>query len=1195
MKRIFLVLSLVCLTLLGWAEPITREQALRQAQQFCSQNGKGGSLEVAETAMSRARRRSLQVPDYYYVFNVGQEQGYVIVSGDDRTAPILGFSNHGSFDVDKVPCNMAAWLQDYADQIKYLQEHPEALGVTRGDVPTHPDISNMITTKWNQTSPYNDLLPTYNGQKCLTGCGATALAQIMNYHGAPANCPAIPGYTTETYKITCENLPATTFNWGNMGSNAEVAKLMKYCAYALQADLGPDGTSAYDNMVVEALKTNFGYGNGVQMAYRGYYQDADWDMLIYNELANSRPIILIGQSPTRGGHFFILHGYSAIGGLGYYSVNWGWGGYEDGQFLLSAMDPKSYGAGNGFNNNQAAIVGISTSDVSPYQVEETVVLTTDEFGLTEGEKEYTIPTGYSQYGPVSLNYKISNHLTRSYNFEFNFKVYKDGEFLEMLWSASSIVNGFGPGYWYGGTLSTYLPTWDGVSLGQAFATPGTYKIVPVSREAGSSEWIENVNSDKLFITGVVSSDKKLKMYNGNPEGIDPTPDPKPEVSQAELDELAGLYAAQKSTVNEKITAIASNDAKLSAITQTLSQKNTAIQSVKNKISEIENKLKNEYLTASQKTTYNNELNALKTKLNTLVSDYNAANQELTSLQASSASLKSTLNSLLNSINTEAAKVSSITTAAALNASKTKVAEITSQQSGCNVATETAKIAALESDVAKISVTQIETGLTTLESNVDAAIAAAIQAEQDEKDKEAKDKLEAAKQELLTTYANLEYEWSDKLQAVNNNETTIASLEAALKDAKDAIAPVEKNIAAIRESLNNDMLSAAVKSDFENTLKNLEKAKSDYANALNALANQLATVKNANDQLKSELESIDRIIRQRKTEVNELTVTSDLNAAKTASQDVAKRLNNVNVTNVEKELQSVTANLSTLSLTDVTKDLAALEDDIAKAVAQSEEDYEKQQAEKLAKAKEECQAAINSLDEKTETFKSYYDVLKEAQGQLEAKMVEIEGVVASMKKQYSDIEKMLDELIAKQTTTDGSEVIAALQKKLKALEENLAELEDQCSLISGQIDTLDGQKQKFATVIETATNAIDQSQNSLSSAATIADVESLTASVTKAANTLSSDGMAAYNLYVDNYGIVINNLNVLIDNLNYVYKQANSLEADVEYETTSIQHVAVDESEVLGRYDLKGNRVDSTYKGVQIIRLKNGKTIKINVK
>ena len=94
MKRLLLIFALICLASYGWAEQITREQALRQAQQFCDQNGKRGPLTMPETAMSKARRRSQQVPDYYYVFNVGQDQGYVIVSGDDRTEPILGYYNN---------------------------------------------------------------------------------------------------------------------------------------------------------------------------------------------------------------------------------------------------------------------------------------------------------------------------------------------------------------------------------------------------------------------------------------------------------------------------------------------------------------------------------------------------------------------------------------------------------------------------------------------------------------------------------------------------------------------------------------------------------------------------------------------------------------------------------------------------------------------------------------------------------------------------------------------------------------------------------------------------------------------------------------------------------------------------------------------------------------------------------------------
>jgi hypothetical protein len=98
-------------------------------------------------------------------------------------------------------------------------------------------------------------------------------------------------------------------------------------------------------------------------------------------------------------------------------VNWGWDGFEDGNFLLGAMDPPSVGAG--FNDRQAVIIGISTSDVTPYQVTETVALTTVELTLKDGQKEYTIPSGYKQFGPVTINYAVTHSLTRSYDIEMN--------------------------------------------------------------------------------------------------------------------------------------------------------------------------------------------------------------------------------------------------------------------------------------------------------------------------------------------------------------------------------------------------------------------------------------------------------------------------------------------------------------------------------------------------------------------------------------------------------------------------------------------------------------------------------------------------------------------------------------------------------------------------------------------------------
>jgi len=1187
MKRLLLILTMFCLASTSWAEQITREQALRQAQQFLNQNGKGAALTMAETSMSKARRRGQHVSDYYYVFNVGQNLGYVVVSGDDRTAPILGYSERGSFDVDKIPCNMAAWLQGYADQIKYIQEHPEAQ-VTRGDVPTHADVSSLISTTWGQNAPYNNLLPSVGGRKCVTGCGATAMAQIMNFHGAPAGCSGIPGYTTSTHSIVCDALPATTFDWGNMGSNGEVAKLMQYCAYALQADLDPDGTSAFDNMIVNALTGYFGYGSGVQEAYHSTYGDADWDMLIYNEIANSRPVILIGQSPTAGGHFFILHGYTVSSGVGYYTVNWGWNGSEDGNFLLSAMDPASVGAG--FNDNQAVIVGISTSDVTPYQVEETAVLTSDDFSLNEGEKEYSIPARYSQFGPIYFSYRFSNNLTRSYHFEINFKVYKDGEFMEMLLPDDMQIDDFGPRLTISGSFGQYLPVFDGVSLRQAFATPGTYKIVPVSREKGSSEWIDLINSDKQFVTGVVTSDMKLKMYEGDPAGSGPTPPPTPEVTQADLNELAASLTAQKDAIDAKIAAIAANDAKLDAISESLNEKKTAIDALETLIKAIEAKLNNEYLTADQKKEYRDQLDVLKSSSTAQKTAYDNALSDMSALKSTSASLKSTLNGLLTSVNSENAAISSITTKAALATSQSNIANIATQQSGCDVNAETTKVSALDTTVKAISVSGIKSDLTTLDSAIDTAIAAAKEANEEE----AKAKLEAAKKELLDAYNKLSAELSQKQNALADYEKTIASLESDIKKAQDAIDPVEKEIAAIKENLKNDMLTAGQKSDFESKLEALDKEKSDYADAVNTLSERLALVSKTNEQLKEDLAEIEKLISQGKARIDDLTITTLAEATK-ASQDAVNKFNGMSITEQEKDLMTIKADLEKLSLENTVKELAALADDVDKAIAEGNEAYEKQQAEKLAKAKEECQNAIDKLDELVKNHQADYDKLKDAQEDMKAKMKELDDVMAELNNQYADIEKMLNDLIAKQTSDQAADKIEKLQESLKELADIIAKLENQRQMISGQIGQLEDIMQHYDSLIKKIIDTHNQLPAILASATDIADVEKVTKLTTNAFNELYSDGVAAYNLYVENYPTVIKNLNIYIDNVNIVDKQADSLEAAVEQETTAIQRVMVDESEVMGRYDMKGNPVDSTYKGIQIIRLKNGKTIKINVK
>ena len=590
--------------------------------------------------------------------------------------------------------------------------------------------------------------------------------------------------------------------------------------------------------------------------------------------------------------------------------------------------------------------------------------------------------------------------------------------------------------------------------------------------------------------------------------------------------------------------------------------------------------------------------AVKSQSATLMASITSAVSELTTLQASLASLKTTLNNLVNSVDIEKAAVSSITTKAELDASTAKLAEFDSQLSGCDVSSVETKITVLElttNTIDKTSTSDMDTSLTSIESNIDAAIEAAKQAEQEEKDKEAKEKLEAAQKELLETYANLEDQLSKKLKAVNDNATTITTLEAAIKEAQEAIDPVEKKIAAIKESLKSDMLTAEQKTAFESTLETLEKTKATYADNVKTLANQLATIKNANDQLLSELESIDRSIRQNKEAVNSLTVTSDLSEARKASQNVEIQLSAVDVTDVAKELETAAATLATLSLDATVKDLAALEDDVDKAIAGGQEEYEKMQAEKLAKAQEEFAAAIDALEAAIKSEEADYEKCLAAVTNLKTKLAEINEAIAQFKDKYAEIEKNLQALIDKQTRADNSEIIEGLQKKLAELKENIELLESQSAKVAGYIETLEKQAKSYAAVIEEAKTAKQELQNSLSSATTADEVDKLTTSATKAKSELASEGVDWYNVLADNYNTVATYVEGVIDNVNIVDRKTDNLDKEVQETLTGINQLVIDESEVAARYDVKGNRVDSTYKGVQIVRMKNGKTIKINVK
>lgn len=301
-----------------------------------------------------------------YVFN-RSEGGWIIVSADDVAAPVIGYSDSGSFDPENLPENLRGWLDLCSSEIRQASDAGVAPymapAVSRAD--EKAPIEPLVKTKWNQNSPYNKYCPNGN---TYTGCVATAMAQVMKYYNWPEkagdNANFSYSWGGQTYTADFRNYQ---FDWTNMldtyvggqYSTAQadaVAKLMQACGYSVCMQYGTTASAAYCEQVASALVSYFNYDNGLSNEFRNLHSSAEWENMIYDNLKNVGPMVYWG-----GAHCFVCDGYRSDG---YFHFNWGWSGGSDGYFLLTALAPGAGGIGAGtgdYTTNQGALLGVKPS------------------------------------------------------------------------------------------------------------------------------------------------------------------------------------------------------------------------------------------------------------------------------------------------------------------------------------------------------------------------------------------------------------------------------------------------------------------------------------------------------------------------------------------------------------------------------------------------------------------------------------------------------------------------------------------------------------------------------------------------------------------------------------------------------------------------------------------------------------------
>lgn len=525
MKKVLYLLLTIIVTISVCAEPITRQQARQQAEIFLQEKG---TLIVRDAAFTIGRKTPAFMQPLY-VFNVANDGGFVIVAGDDRVDPIIGYATHGRFDEEDIPENFRAWLEQTAKEIESIENNfsaasTESITKISETVSVHSKISPLIITAWNQGNTdnvYNAHLPLVNGQRPCAGCVPTAGAQLMYYYhkDLPKMTEPVPGYRLIDYEgndyshgaNTSNDLPAIEFLWDKMkmrysmdDPDAEavsaVADLMLYCGYAAHVNYDTSengGSSANTSTLARGMSAYFGFNpDSWKSVTRSHYSIREWDELIYNELANGRPIIYSG-SYQNSGHAFICDGYD---GEGMYHFNWGWGGSFNGYFKLQATNP--YGESNihrmGYIDNNDCIIGLQPNSWPEitYSDTEDIWEIPEINGIVATASNVTVDN-------KTVTMRLSNANEETYAFGFGIgELNADGTITPIdtskeYYKRTALEKGY------------YFPSVS-FNFSSYNLSDGVHKLVPISLVSGESEW-KRCKPGDLFIEVEVVNGKKTSI------------------------------------------------------------------------------------------------------------------------------------------------------------------------------------------------------------------------------------------------------------------------------------------------------------------------------------------------------------------------------------------------------------------------------------------------------------------------------------------------------------------------------------------------------------------------------------------------------------------------------------------------------------------------------------------------------------
>ena len=334
---ITIFLLLACLQA-AFAGPVTPDRAQRVAESFFATQPQTRASGPARTRLAWRLTDGRSQSDLLYAFDNESAGGYVLVAGEEAAAPVLGYSLSGSFPTQDMPEAMRDLLDYYANVLRMARERKWVATKTSDNLISSQFV-RLETAWWSQGDPYNRYCPVIDGKRCVTGCTATAIGIIMNYHRWPERGSGdLPSYSYN-YNGVSNTVPGHSlghsYDWEAMNrpegrDDDQIARLLYDIGVMVEMSYTP-GASGAGTSYVKRLSQYFGYDKDIRGYYREYTTDAEWEQVIRNEIDAKRPVLFSGFLPDSG-HAMVIDGYSGR----YFGINFGWGG--------------GYGAREGYSN-----------------------------------------------------------------------------------------------------------------------------------------------------------------------------------------------------------------------------------------------------------------------------------------------------------------------------------------------------------------------------------------------------------------------------------------------------------------------------------------------------------------------------------------------------------------------------------------------------------------------------------------------------------------------------------------------------------------------------------------------------------------------------------------------------------------------------------------------------------------------------